>query len=104
MATGGVIEDEVNGTDTRPLEADEDELEIDWRDDGDAAEDAEPGDDQTTPAKRARADDDLYTGEENGKSTSMSLMLPFCLSSAPLFSVMSSSHTCSSTNLTYMHD
>lgn len=64
-ATGGIAGDEVNGADTQPLDPDEDELEIDWRDDGGEAEDAEPGEDQTTPAKRARADDDLYTVEEN---------------------------------------
>ena len=64
---GEYAESRINATITEPSHKDN-EAEIDWREDGDEQEDEDAIPDvQTTPAKRARADDDeLGLDEENG--------------------------------------
>lgn len=64
------IEESVDGVaaddaDEPATEGEDALVEIDWREEGDEVTEDAPADDQTTPAKRARADDDLGSGEEN---------------------------------------
>lgn len=67
------IDDAVEHTDDQttlvhPLNGVEDDFaEIDWREDGDLEEEHDATDDQATPAKRARTDDELGLDQENGK-------------------------------------
>ena len=68
-ASGEVIE--VADDDTANIQpandVEEDIVEIDWREDGDLEEAHDVADDQTTPAKRARTEDELGVVQENGK-------------------------------------
>jgi hypothetical protein len=67
-AIDGGAEDEADDTLVQPPhEGEEDLVEIDWREEGDEEAEDTPADDQTTPAKRARADDELGFDEENGE-------------------------------------